>query len=61
MQPLTPPEGWEVNETDGSSKVSLTKDYGEEVVQVDFTARQYVSLFRSVHHVSSSPSALHVH
>lgn len=43
MQALTPPAGWEITEKVGSSKVSLTKDYGEEVVQVDFTAREYVS------------------
>ncbi|CAL5220697.1 g2751 [Coccomyxa viridis] len=38
---LTPPAGWEITEKAGSSKVSLTRDYGEEVVQVDFTAREY--------------------
>ena len=43
MQALTPPAGWEITEKAGSSKVSLTRDYGEEVVQVDFTAREYVS------------------
>ena len=43
VQALTPPAGWEITEKVGSSKVSLTKDYGEEVVQVDFTAREYVS------------------
>ena len=26
----------------GRSKVSLTRDFGDEVVQVDFTAREYV-------------------
>ena len=43
VQALTPPAGWEITEKAGSSKVSLTRDYGEEVVQVDFTAREYVS------------------
>lgn len=40
---MTPPSGWNVTEKDGRSKVSLTRDYKDEVLQVDFTAREYVS------------------
>lgn len=36
------PEGWSITHKDGDSKVSLTRDVGDEVVQVDFVAREFV-------------------
>ncbi len=39
------PEGWSLTEVEGNSKVSLTREIGDEVVQVDFIAREYVSHF----------------
>ncbi|CAL8464435.1 g3970 [Coccomyxa elongata] len=35
------PEGWSLTEVEGNSKVSLTREVGDEVVQVDFIAREY--------------------
>lgn len=40
MTPL--PEGWTLSEKAGDSKVTLTREFGDEIVQVDFTARQLV-------------------
>ena len=38
------PEGWSLSEREGNSKVSLTRELGDEAIQVDFVAREYVSL-----------------
>jgi hypothetical protein len=38
------PDGWDVTEKEGNSKVSLTRDFQDEVVQVDFVAREVVSV-----------------
>ena len=47
------PEGWSLSETPGNTKVSLTREYGNEVIQVDFTARQVMSWGHpSLHHIS---------
>ncbi|KAK9904699.1 hypothetical protein WJX75_000775 [Coccomyxa subellipsoidea] len=38
------PEGWSLSEKEGNSKVSLTREVGEEAIQVDFVAREYGNL-----------------
>ncbi len=43
LQMSSLPEGWTLSEKTGDSKVTLTRQFGDEIVQVDFTARQLVS------------------